>query len=143
MIALTDEQKTAMKVFNRRYIDWMLTVQSDFHVAEHLRTVSTVIQMNDLFMKQLAKSLGMTLDLQASHAGLKRGLLGHCMAFDRTMAKLEDYATSWNDQFGENDAPTAKFMKKKKNVRRSVQTEDDGESEDGTEILIKIRKSKH
>ena len=141
MLWFTEAQKANMKLFNRRYVDWMWTVQSEFHVAESLRAMTTVIQLTDVYMKPLAKALSQTLNLVASHSGLRRGLLGHCTCCDVTMRKLEETASSWNDQFGSAEpatVSTAKLTKKKKITEETVDTDDDA-----TEIIIKIRKGKH
>ena len=83
--------------------------------------MSTVLQLDGCLVEKMAMALAKTLEAGQLHAGLERGLLGHCPCAFLTMRKLESVVSTWSDQFadGTGDADEPMVTEKKK-ARRDV-----------------------
>jgi hypothetical protein len=100
MLAIAEDQKTGTRTFNRRYVDWLVTVQDGLNITEALQPLTTVVRMDNVLTAPLAESLARALSGVSPHGGVCRGLLGHVPATVPTIEKLEGEMVNWNHQFG-------------------------------------------
>ena len=82
--------------------------------------MTTVLQLDGCQIEKMAVALAKTLESGQLHAGLERGLLGHCPCAFLTMRKLESTVSTWSDQFADGTGDDEELVVTEKKTKRNV-----------------------
>ena len=139
LVPLSKTGKDSLRVFNRRYCDWLCTVQDEVHIDEPLRCMSTVLQLDGCQVEKMAMTLAKTLEAGQLHAGLERGLLGHCPCAFLTIRKLETDVSTWSDQFADTGDDEELVFTEKKTKRNVTDWDEVTIGHGDCEIVVRRR----
>ena len=139
MVCVTEDCRRDMRVFNRRYVDWLYTVQDERLLQDWCRPMSTVIRLDNVHMAAIADSLSRGLNCVTTHGGVRRGLMGHVPATHCAMVRLDGQPSTWSDQFG---TALPRTLPAGRRAAVHEQTGGDWQMADGeTEITIRVRRN--